>query len=83
MVGDQNYTIIIFLLFIVEIFLISIILWFSLLSQAVLKRDIKVRMILSERVYTQNNRKKFLFSLMDLNKEKKDTFVEVKVFHVI
>ena len=82
MVGDQNYTIIIFLLFIVEIFLISIILWFSLLSQAVLKRDIKVRMILSERVYTQNNRKKFLFSLMDLNKEKKDTFVEVKVFHV-
>ncbi len=36
---------------------------------------------MSERVYTQNNRKKFLFSLMNLNKEKKDTFVEIKVFH--
>ena len=37
---------------------------------------------MSERVYTEKNRKKFLFSLMDLNKVKNDTFVEVKVFHV-
>ena len=49
---------------------------------AVLDRDIRVRMILSERVYTERNRKKFLFSLMDLNKVKNGTFVEVKVFHV-
>ena len=49
---------------------------------AVLERDVRVRMILSERVYTVGNRKKFLFSLMDLNKVKNDTFVEVKVFHV-
>jgi hypothetical protein len=48
----------------------------------VLKRDVQVRMILSERVYTERNRKKFLFSLMDLNKVKKATYVQVKVFHV-
>ena len=49
---------------------------------AVLERDIEVRMILSERVYTMKNRKKFLFSLMDLNKQKNGTFVQIKVFHV-
>jgi hypothetical protein len=39
-------------------------------------------MILSERVYTEGNCKRFLFSLMDLNKAKNDTYVKVKVFHV-
>lgn len=56
---------------------------FFLIFLAVLQRNIRIRMILSERVYTLRNRKKHLFSLMELNKTKNDTsFVQIKVFHV-
>ncbi len=52
-------------------------------SLAVLKRNVRIRMILSERVYTIRNRKKHLFSLMELNKIKNDSsFIQIKVFHV-
>ena len=49
---------------------------------AVLNRDVKVRMILNEKVKMKIDRTGYLLELMDLNEQKNGTLIEIKVLEV-
>ena len=46
------------------------------------KRDVHIRLMLSERAYTYKHRKEHLLSLLEYNKHLRKILFEVKVFHV-
>ena len=46
------------------------------------KRNVHVKLMLSERAYTYNHRKEHLVSLLDFNKEIGKPLIEIKIFHV-
>ena len=52
------------------------------LFSAASKRDVHIRLMLSERAYTYKHRKEHLQSLLEYNKNLRKILFEVKVFHV-
>merc|ERR1711963_521102 len=52
------------------------------LLSAASKRNVHVKLMLSERAYTYNHRKEHLVSLLDFNKEIGKPLIEIKIFHV-
>ena len=54
----------------------------QLFFSAASKRDVHIRLMLSERAYTYKHRKEHLQSLLEYNKRLRKILFEVKVFHV-